>query len=207
VGGDFYDIFELDEGKVAIVVGDVSGKGLEAARLTSLLRDGIRAYALETENPARALERVNELVRRSSPVDSFATVFLGVLDVQTGWLRYTAAGHPPALISRAPDAEFLGETPASIVGAFNGAKFGFGEAQLEPGEVLVLYTDGVLEARSDGEMFGEERLLTAVGGVRDEPLERMPEAVVDKVLEFAGGHLRDDTVVMCVRWNGTPSED
>jgi serine phosphatase RsbU (regulator of sigma subunit) len=206
VGGDFYDMFELDDGKVAIVVGDVSGKGIEAARLTSLLRDAIRAYALETENPARTLERVNELVRRSSPVDAFATVFLGVLDVNTGWLLYTSAGHPPALVCTGSQAEFLAETPASIVGAFSGAKYGFGEAQLEPGEVLVLYTDGVLEARAGAELFGEKRLLAAVEAVRDEPLDRMPEALVDKVLEFADGHLRDDTVVMCVRWDGPRSK-
>jgi two-component system CheB/CheR fusion protein len=199
VGGDFYDVFELDGGKVGIVVGDVSGKGLEAARLTSLVRDGIRAYALEKDDPAWVLGRVNSLMYRSSPVESFATLFFGVLDILSGQMRYTAAGHPPAVLCGSSEPRYLEDTPSALVGAFDGAAFTARKVKVGKDDVLVLYTDGVLEARRDGEMYGDARLVEALERLKTTSFALLPQALLDDVLAFTGGSLRDDTVIMCIK--------
>ena len=198
VGGDFYDLFRLDDGRVAIVVGDVSGKGLEAARLTSLIRDGIRAYALETADPRRLLERVNRLVHRHSPTDMFATVVYAVLDTRSGLLQYSCAGHPaPAVVSR-DGAVMLDEGGGAIIGAFPNATFDARSVTLTADEVLVLYTDGITEARAGGDFFGEERLVEALDELRRTSLDRLPERLVETTLRYTGGTLSDDTVVLTV---------
>jgi len=198
VGGDFYDLFQLDDRHVAIVVGDVSGKGLEAARLTSLLRDGIRAYANEAADPRSLLERVNRLTHRHSPSEMFATVFYGVLDTESGLLEYSCAGHPaPAVVDR-DGVRMLEEGGGTIIGAFPGATFDARSVTLAPGQVLVLYTDGIIEARADGEFFGEEMLVATLDELRRTSLDGLPDRLVETTLRFTGGTLSDDTVVMTV---------
>jgi serine phosphatase RsbU (regulator of sigma subunit) len=196
VGGDFYDLFRLDDGRVAIVVGDVSGKGLEAARLTSLLHDSIRAYAYEEASPWSVLTRVNRLVYRLSPPEMFATVFYGVLETTSGLLEYCCAGHPaPAAVTR-KGASMLEGGGGPLVGAFSEAGFDVRKAKLANGQIIVLYTDGIVEARVDGDLFGEERLIAALTKLRHTSVERMPERLVATTVRFAGGSLTDDTVVM-----------
>jgi PAS domain S-box-containing protein len=198
VGGDFYDLFRLDDGRVALVVGDVSGKGLEAARLTSLLHDSIRAYAYEDSDPWSVFTRVNRLVYRLSPPDMFATAFYGVLDPETGEMQYCCAGHPrPAIMSHG-GAHMLEGYGAPLVGAFSDAQFQCHNATLERGQTLVLYTDGIVEARIDGALFGEERLVETLTKLRHTSVERLPERLVAAAVRFAGGRLVDDTVVVSV---------
>ncbi len=199
VGGDFYDVFEFAEGVAGIVVGDVSGKGLEAARLTSMLRDGIRAYSYEGTDPALILERVNSFVFRSSPVDAFATVFFGVLNVETGQLDYCSGGHPPAVLGTPGGAHLLDASRGPIVGAFDNATFPSARTFLHPDDALVLYTDGLIEARVGKELFGEERVVEAVSELRETSFAELPQRLVERALEFSAGNLRDDTVVVAVR--------
>lgn len=200
VGGDFYDVFKADESHVVIVIGDISGKGVAAARMTSLVRDGIRAYSYESVEPGWILTHVNTLVHRSSPAEVFSTVFVGVLETQTGQLRYCGAGHPPAIIARAGDGEHLILEPRStVVGAFGSVQFETEETHLGVGDILVLYTDGITEARRDRVMFGQERLLELLGSLKSVPLGRLPQAILDGVLDYTGGALSDDTVVLCIR--------
>ena len=206
VGGDFYDMFSIDERYIAIVVGDVSGKGIDAARLTSLLRDGIRAYAFEHLGPANVLQHVNDLVRRSSAIESFATGFLGVLDLITGEMRYCSAGHPPAATLTSAGVSFLPGPSSSIIGAFSQAVFNEQVTKLSPGDTLVLYTDGVTEARTGRELFGEDRLADTLRQLASAPLAEIPDRLVERVKEFGGGMLRDDTVIVCVRWLGPPTD-
>jgi len=198
VGGDFYDLFQLDDRHVATVVGDVSGKGLEAARLTSLLRDGIRAYALEAADPRSLLERVNRLIHRHSPSDMFATVFYGVLDTRSGLLDYCCAGHPAPAVVTSEGAWMLAGGGGTIIGAFPDATFDARSVTLTADQVLVLYTDGIIEARADGELFGEERLVAALDELRRTSLDRLPDRLVETTLRYTGGTLSDDTVVMTV---------
>ncbi len=198
VGGDFYDVFALRDGRCGIVIGDVSGKGIEAARLTSLMHDGIHAYALETDDPADILQRLNDLVCLLSPVEQYATVFLGVLDVGTGRLRYCSAGHPPPIVVGDEGVSFLRGTRSPILGAVTAARFTDVDATLPPGQRLVLYTDGVTEARRGQKFLGEDGLLAMLSKMTRTPLARVPQRVLDQVLAFSDGELRDDTVVLSV---------
>jgi|GEM_PF-2078353 len=205
VGGDFFDVFEAAAGKVVIAVGDVSGKGIHAARITSLLRDGIRAYSYGELHPEVVLERLNSLVYRMSPVTVFATVFLGVLDVAKGTLRFCSAGHPPACMMREDGAEHIGECRDSVVGAFEHARYHAHRAKVDRDCTLVVYTDGLIEARTGDELFGERGVLEALSRAREVPFRKVPQYLYDAALEFCGGAIRDDTVVLCVC--RTPCDD
>jgi serine phosphatase RsbU (regulator of sigma subunit) len=196
VGGDFYDVIPVRADRVGLVVGDVSGKGIEAARFTTLMKDGTRAFLLEGADPASALERLNSLAWRSTPVERFATAFVGVLDVATGALSYCGAGHPSAVVLAENTSRVL-ESCSGVLGAWEGLSLTAGETTLAPGDVLVMCTDGVTEARREGELFGEERLRQALDGLRGTPASDLPQALLDAVLEFSGGGLRDDVVILC----------
>jgi PAS domain S-box-containing protein len=198
VGGDFFDVFSIDERHCGILIGDVSGKGIDAARLTSLLHHGVRAYSMETIDAREVLDRLNRLVCRLSPVDQYATVFLGVLDLANGKLRYCSAGHPLPVVLSEKEAIFLTTTRSPLLGGFAEAEFRSLDTVLLPGETLVLYTDGVTEARREGELLGEERLLRLLGKMTRTPTSKLPQRLLDRVLDFSDGHLRDDTVILSV---------
>lgn len=199
IGGDFYDVFQLDGGLVGVEVGDVSGKGLDAARLTSLLHDGIRAFAYEDHDPASVVKRVNTLVHRLSPPEVFATVFYGVLDPATGRFTYCVAGHPHPVVVGRDGARLLEGAHSPLVGGFRDVDFAVSETVLDLGDRLVLYTDGITEARHGVEMFGEGRLVETLSKLRHTSTRLMPQRLVRATLKFAGGSLRDDTVVVCLR--------
>ena len=154
VGGDFVDLFELRGHTTGIVIGDVSGKGMDAAVITSLVRNTIRAHAIDGLPPNVVVEKTNNVMRRFTEVDAYVTLFFGLLNTRSGLLRYVSAGHPPALVFSEGELsqELTGRNP--IVGAFEDAQFNESQAVLRCGERLVVYTDGVIEARSpDGNEF------------------------------------------------------
>lgn len=198
VGGDFYDVFHIDEDRVALIVGDVSGKGIDAAPLTALLRDGIRAYLLEDGDPGSCLSRLNSLVHRFTPETKFATAFVGVLHRETGELKYCCAAHPPAVVSRGAEAQVLPCRPTALIGAFPTVKYGSEASTLEPGDVLVVVTDGVTEARRENDLFGEDGLCRAVEDLHGVAVTDMPGKLLAKVTGYADGPLRDDIVILCV---------
>lgn len=200
VGGDFYDVFELDDRRVGITIGDISGKGLDAAVLTSLVRNTIRAYASEPEKtPAEVLTRANMVVHAATPVDSFATVLFATFDRRDGRLVYANAAHPSAALLRNEGAVVRLVPTGSLLGAFDGATFGETETHVDPDDLLFLYTDGLTEARCGGEQYGEERLMALLPRLGD----RTPSVVVDAVLEdvgaFAVDGLRDDLATLAIR--------
>ncbi len=197
VGGDFYDVVELDGGHLALVVGDVAGKGIVAAQVTALMRDGIRAYLLESFDPAMCFTRLNTLAFRFTPVGKFATAFLGVLDRSDGAFQYCNAGHPSPLVVGEGGVRMLGQHCA-ILGAFEEVPYDVSVESLAPGEVFVAVTDGVTEARRGSELFGHERLADALKRLHGTPLEELPDALLSEVLEYAGGRLHDDVVIMCI---------
>jgi serine phosphatase RsbU (regulator of sigma subunit) len=207
IGGDFYDLFRIDEQRVGIVVGDVSGKGIEAARLTSLLHDGIRAYAYEGRDAAQVLGSVNRLVHRATPPEMFATLFFGVLEPETGKLSYCVAGHPPPIVVAPEAARFLGGEQSPLLGSFPDVEYALCDAKLATGEMLVLYTDGITEARAGAGMLGEERLLKMLTKMRHSSAQRLPERLLAGVLKFAEGRLSDDTVVLCVKRTQSDADD
>jgi sigma-B regulation protein RsbU (phosphoserine phosphatase) len=204
VGGDFYDLFELDNGLIGLTVGDISGKGLNAAALTSLVKNTIRARATEKgTTPADAVALADRVLFHGSSPEIFATIWFAMLDRRDGRLLYCNAGHPSAAIVRTDGAAVpLGPT-SPIVGAIPDLSFRDAETRLDPGDVLFLYTDGLTEARKGGELYGEERLFAALEGAGGmtpvEVLRRMREEVVD----FAGPRLADDLAVLALRRLGS----
>ncbi len=198
VGGDFYDVFEMGGDLVALVVGDVSGKGLDAAVLTALARNALRAHALEARDPADAFMKLNRLVYRFTPPEMYLTAFFGILDVKSGALTYSSAGHPPAIIVH-PDGPQLLECIDPILGATEHLEYEACATNLGKRDTLLLYTDGITEARAQGELFGTDRLLAVVEGVSRSKPDQLLAAVMDETLSFACGHLQDDVALLAVR--------
>jgi phosphoserine phosphatase RsbU/P len=161
VGGDYYDLFRVGSDEIAFALGDVSGKGLGPSLLMSnvqaMLRTGLRQTS--TDIPRLASD-LNEHLFSSSSAEMFVTVFIGVLDVRTGRLRYVNAGHnPPLVVTEKGRKRATLETGGIIVGAVPGMRFDQGEVVVEPGDMVVVYSDGVTEAMNpSGEMFGDDRL-------------------------------------------------
>jgi len=200
VGGDFYDLFELEHHHVGVTVGDVSGKGLEAAVLTSLVKHGVRAQAMDKRNsPAAVLRVVNKVLLESSRPEDFATVFFGVMDCDNGDLTYCNAGHTTTAILRMDGSVDRLPSNSQLVGALGRASFHDSRAVLEVGDVMLMYTDGVIEARSGAEFFGEERLMRAIEEWRQYDPEDLVSRVVSAVVTFAGGHLGDDVAILAVQ--------
>lgn len=195
VGGDFYDLFTLDDGSIGILLGDISGKGLEASTVTSVVKNTVHAYALDRNPPAEVVSKANLVLNRLPGFADFVTLFFGILDTSTGSLRYCSAGHPPAMVRRAAGGVAKLETGSPIVGPLHDAVYEDTEALLAPGDVLVLYTDGVTEARREGEFFGEERLADVIGKERV-PAEEIPRLIYERVSDFTGGVLDDDIALL-----------
>ncbi len=199
VGGDFYDVFELHYGQVGIVVGDVAGKGLDAAVLTSMIKHTLRAHAFEKgKTPARICALTNELVCAATRDDAFATVFFGILDCRDGRLVYVNAGHTTAVLRRRDGLTRLPVT-GPLLGAFDGVGFEQAETRLEPGELLFLYTDGLTDARREGKFYGEERLFGLLNGSGDRSGRQVVDDVLGDVTAFSGDRLRDDLAMLAVR--------
>jgi GAF domain-containing protein len=199
VGGDFYDLFELDPRRVGIIIGDIAGKGLAAAVLTSLVRNTIRAYAFEQGKlPAEIMRLTNDVVERATPSDAFATVFFGVLDREDGRLCYASAGHTRSAILRADGTTSTLDSTGPVLGAFADIGFDEAETSLGPREILFLYTDGLTEARRDGDFYGEARLFAVLGLAELSSPQDLAATVVQNVMEFAHGHLRDDLAILAV---------
>lgn len=200
VGGDFYDVFAVDDNHVGIVIGDVAGKGLEAAVLTSVVRGTIRAHVAEHPTSVTAIMALtNDVLFKATPPELFVTVFLGILDCDGGTLTYANAGHTTPYIYH-EDGGFtpLGTT-GIVLGAFPHVMPGQVTTPFQPGELLFLYTDGVIEARRGEELYGEERLRDVLGTVPNEPPDISIRAVTADVLDFTGGELADDVAMLAVR--------
>lgn len=202
VGGDFYDIFDIDDWHVGVVIGDVSGKGLEAAALAAMVRNVIRATAVDCPSPASVMTKTSNVVYRFTVPEVFVTVFFAVVDTRVGSVVYVSAGHPPALVKRLDGSVKSLETLSSIAGAFPHTEYVETSTMLRDGDMLFLHTDGLSEARSNGgEFYGEERLVVALS----RPQARDPQSVIDAVFEdvqaFAGLQHRDDMALVAIRWN------
>jgi serine phosphatase RsbU (regulator of sigma subunit) len=198
VGGDFYELFELDRNRIGVIIGDVSGKGIEAATLTSLVKNTIKAYAFEDASPAVVIAKTNEIIRRASPDSSFVTVFFGTLDTKTRELVYCSGGHLPGLIKRTGSGVEVLCTNSPIVGAFADMAYCHDKIILEYDDTLVLYTDGVTEARFEGHCFEEERLISILNELTPTPVEEIPKVIFEQLETYTDGNLSDDVVLLAV---------
>jgi PAS domain S-box-containing protein len=197
VGGDLSDVFVVDEAHVVVLVGDVAGKGVRAAGLTETVRSTVRALATIDPSPSFVLAKTNELLLRFDPGESHVTAFLAVLDPHTGHLSYASAGHPAPIHLGGFTCRPLDVTFGPPLGTFE-RPYANGHAMLTLEDYLVLYTDGVTEARRGTELLGERRLLEIVAGLRGRSAQEVAEGVRDAALAFAS-QLRDDVQVVVLR--------
>jgi serine phosphatase RsbU (regulator of sigma subunit) len=200
VGGDFYDIFELDQDRVGITIGDVAGKGLGAAALTSLAKNTIRAYAMEKgRTTSQVFALTNDVMFRATPAESFTTVLFGILDCRSGRLTYCNAGHPTGAVVRADGTVGRLRATGPLLGAFADAEYEEAEVPAGNGDFLFLCTDGLTDARQDREIYGEERLFEFLKTTRGRAMNEVVEEVVLDVMCFAQNRLRDDLAILAVR--------
>lgn len=203
VGGDCYDFFPFADEGLAITVADASGKGLAAALMISNVQSSLRTAALLAGGDLAAMiGAVNRQVYESSPSERYATVFYGLFDARSRTLRYVNAGHNPPMVIRRDGSVAWLETGGAPVGMFAQWNYQEGAVQLEQGDVMVLYTDGLPEAvNAAGEQWGVEGLLSAAAASRQLCAEGAVDAIFRALDEFSGGRQVDDetVAVLCVR--------
>ena len=201
VGGDYYDFVELGADRMAFVLADVSGKGIAAALLMANLQATLRSqYASGAGDPARVLERTNRLFFDSTPGNRYATLFLAEFSQATRELRYVNCGHVPPVLARADGAIETLEPTATVIGLFDDW---FGEsavAVLEPGDTLIVCSDGVTEALSDDEEeYGDHRLRDAIAAHCGLPVPELVATLQTSVQQFAGAVQSDDLTLLVAR--------
>lgn len=203
VGGDFYDLFSIDEASWMVAVGDICGKGPEAAVLTGVVRNTVRAIALREPDPAEVLLSVNEALRRESSDQALATVACGAIrPAGAGFTVVLAAGgHPPARLRRADGSvEQLTEATGPLLGFMPDPPLGRAMIALGPGDLLLLFTDGIIDAHRQGEEpFGEARLIEALARADAEDAGGVLAEIDAAVRAFAPGPPRDDKALLALR--------
>jgi PAS domain S-box-containing protein len=198
VGGDFYDTFETREGW-ALVVGDVCGKGPEAASLTSLARSALRTGAVVESRPSRVLEVTNEAVMRERIGDRFLTALFLHLDPETGTIVAANAGHPPLLVLRADGSVEALEGRGPVLGVLEDPSFEESEVVLAPGDAVIAYTDGVLDAGAPERLLDTPALAELAAANAGRPAAELAEALERLALGVAAGTPRDDIAVLVLR--------
>ena len=198
VGGDFYDLVTLGPGRLMVIVGDVCGKSLSAAAQSAVVRYMLRAYAAEG-SPGEALSRLNSAVIEQTPDQPFVTLVVAYIDVARHMFEYAVAGHPRPIVL-AGHGQFPVPGEGNVpVGIFRGAVYPTNRAILPDDTCVVLYTDGITDARVDGSLFGEARLHETVLQNLGMPAQALADTILETVKDYAGGVLADDCAVVTIR--------
>jgi sigma-B regulation protein RsbU (phosphoserine phosphatase) len=206
VGGDYYDIFEVAPGKVLLALGDVSGKGLGASLLMASVHSAIRSRAVTSlDDPSKLIVELNRHLLSSTSPETFVTLFLGLIDLEPGKLQYVNCGHPPPVLMRKEERkmERLAEG-GPILGILDGDVYTHGECQLNTGDILILFSDGVTEAMNNQEeMFEEERLLKVLNDTTILEASAIMDMILKSVDSFTAGceQADDISVVVVRRWS------
>jgi serine phosphatase RsbU (regulator of sigma subunit) len=198
VGGDFYDFFFVDYNMLALVVADVSGKGIPAALFMMKSKTTLRGFAETGNEITEVFEKVNNELCEGNDAEMFVTVWMGIVDLETGKVRCVNAGHEyPAVKRQDGESEFLKRKHGPPLGTIEGLRYQAYELQLEKGDSLFLYTDGVTEAIDiDMQAYGSERLLDALNNNKEMPLREMLPAVKKDIDDFAGEADQFDDITM-----------
>jgi sigma-B regulation protein RsbU (phosphoserine phosphatase) len=211
VSGDYYDFLELGADRLGLVLGDISGKGISAALLMAAIQSSLHAQFYNGHSPhgagdlvpistAEVVGRLNRQLYASTPREKYATFFYAVYDGSCRRLTYTTAGHPPPILLRRGSVERLA-AGGTVVGLFATAKYDQAVVQLEPGDLLLAYTDGITEPENSyGEEFGEERLLEVLRRAAHAPPETLVEEIYRSVSEWTGSpELQDDMTLLAAK--------
>jgi phosphoserine phosphatase RsbU/P len=212
VSGDYYDYQKIDDTRLAVAIGDVAGKGISAALLMASLQSAMRSQlrhcadvssdngSRQVVSTARLVEHLNDQLYDSTSPEKYATFFFSVYDDSDGILRYTNAGHLPPMLFRGEETITL-EVDGMVVGAFAGVAYGASQVQLQKGDLLLCYTDGLTEPdNAYGEMFGEERLFDLVRRNRDRPEAEIVSLIVQSVRDWTNSpELQDDMTMLLAR--------
>jgi phosphoserine phosphatase RsbU/P len=199
VGGDYYDVIQLDRDKLAICIADVVGKGVSAALLMANMQASVRAFASASVTPSYVCSRINSVLCSNIAPEKFVTLFYSVLDSAAWTLQYTNAGHPlPILIDGHGQATHL-ENGGALLGVFPDWQYEDSEISMHPGDLLLLFTDGITEAMApDGEEFGESRLIAAAKRSPGQSLDDLRSQILDCVGSFCNSRLDDDATLILV---------
>ena len=202
VGGDFYDVFDLNSEKMALVVADVSDKGLPASLYMTVARTLIRAIACDFNTPAATLQRVNELLQLDSTQSFFVTLVYMTLDIKTGHLTYSAAGHPPPILIKSKNAEaHILNRGGIALGITQPIELTVEEVNLEPGDSVFLYTDGITETHDQNDKeYGSERLRHILQGASNLSAQGQIATVIQDMDSYKGNEaLEDDYTVLVLK--------
>lgn len=218
VGGDFYTLIRLPDDRAVMILGDVSGKGVEAASMSALVKTALTAYAWEGANPRDMVRSLNSMLMSFSRVETFATMFVAKIDLRTGTAVYCSAGHPPTVLihpgrpgaqdaSNASEMELL-SVQSGVVGAFENMVYEGGVFSFSPGDILFMYTDGAIEARSaDRQFFGERRLFDVLLRASVNGVEGLCQEVLAELDAFSGSALDDDIALVALRFDTVGGTD
>jgi serine phosphatase RsbU (regulator of sigma subunit)/catechol 2,3-dioxygenase-like lactoylglutathione lyase family enzyme len=204
VGGDYYDFLDLGLGRYALIIGDISGKGIAAALLMANLQANLRSQsAMAINDPQRLLRSVNRLFCENTTDIAYATLFFAEFDDHAGRLRYVNCGHlAPVLLRNDGTVEKLAST-STVLGLFREWDCSTGECRIFSGDILALYTDGITESFNDAEEdFGEQRLIDALRRHKELPAQALMESIVDEVRLFSPGEQHDDITLIVAKCRG-----
>jgi len=207
IGGDFYDYFFVERDKLCICVGDVSGKGVPAALFMAVTKTMIKSTATEDHSPASIMTRVNDEISQDNPSCMFITLFLGILDVDTGEFRYTNAGHPYPYLKRPNGSvDTLKQVHGPVVGAMDGVAYSEDSVNLARDDQLLIFTDGITEAMDlSDQLYGEQRVIELFQSVTDTGSDATVSATLNSVESFAGeAEQADDITILALRYCTEP---
>jgi sigma-B regulation protein RsbU (phosphoserine phosphatase) len=208
VGGDFYDFFLIDDNTLAVVIADVSGKGVPAALFMVIAKTLLKNTVQNGKTPKEAFETVNNTLCENNEAGMFVTAIMGYLDISSGKFTYVIAGHNPPLLYSNGQYSYLHAKGGFVLAALENKTYVQEELFLKKGDELFLYTDGVTEATNGNkDLFGEARLLETASNCAGSPLIDFAKAVKGKVSEFAEGtEQADDITVLILRYQGTKED-
>ena len=202
MGGDFYDVFELGENRVGVLLGDVVGKGLRAAVRVAAARYAVRSYAYLDSSPSKVMAMANEALCRESPdSDNILTVFYAVVDTVSGAMTYASAGHEPPLVCAPQDYIEELVVTGPVLGMIPEATYTECVRVLSDGEILVMFTDGITEARRDSSiLFEKDGVIKHLERVCNSDPDEIARTLLEAATQHADGKLQDDAAIVVLRY-------
>lgn len=199
VGGDFFDIFQLNDNLVAILIGDVAGKGIDAAGLTETARSSVRTLSYVDPSPAFVFSKTNQALIKQVPNSMFITASLFMINTITGQVRFARAGHPPAILCSQNSCHLINAPIGYPLGTYDDI-YEEEYFEIQKNQILVLYTDGLIEAKSNHILFSEKGALKALKKNKSQKPQDIIDALLKAAIDFSKGKLQDDIGLVAIRY-------